>query len=397
MNDTSASGHPDAQAAQPSTAPAEPASEPERVLVVAEQLRRDVPGGIGVYLVGLLQGLTQLGHDGVELPDVTLYASRARRSPDPLMAFGRPVVSSPLSSVVLTRGWDRSVLHAPSGYGVVHASSLAVPPARKSATVVTVHDLAWRRVPEAYPRRGRRWHEAALRRAMRRASHFVVPSTAVADDLIAAGAPPGATTVIPLGTDHLPPPDHAGATALLERLGVAGGGGKGTDGDGGFLLSVGTLEPRKNLRRLFDACAVARPSLPCPWPLVVVGPTGWGAGTAPRDGVVFTGEVRPEVLAALYRRTRMLVYVPLVEGFGLPPVEAMRMGTPVVASDVPSTGGAALVVDPDSTEEIASAIVAVASDEGLCRDLSARGEAHAGSLTWRAAARTHVRLWDSFG
>jgi glycosyltransferase involved in cell wall biosynthesis len=111
--------------------------------------------------------------------------------------------------------------------------------------------------------------------------------------------------------------------------------------------------------------------------------------------VVFSGAVSPAVLAALYRLARMLVYVPLVEGFGLPPVEAMRIGTPVVASAMPSTGEAAFVVSPDSTEEIAGAIVEVASDDGLRRDLSARGEAYAGPLTWRAAARTHVQLWES--
>jgi glycosyltransferase involved in cell wall biosynthesis len=212
-----------------------------------------------------------------------------------------------------------------------------------------------------------------------------VPSAAVADDVIAAGAPASATTVIPHGADHLPPPDDLTATALLDRLGVSDG----------FLLSVGTLEPRKNLGRLFEAYAAARTSLPGPWPLVVVGPTGWGPDKAPPEGVVLTGPVNPEVLAALYGRAWMLVYVPLVEGFGLPPVEAMHLGTPVVASHVPSTGGAALEVDPENTEDIAAAIVDVASNHDLRRDLSLRGEAHARSLTWKAAARTHVRLWDS--
>jgi len=357
---------------------------PKRVLLVAEHLRRAVPGGIGVYVAGLLHGLNELAREGLVVPDVTLYASRARHSPDPLSSFGLPVVSSRLSAVVLTRAWDRSILHVPTGYDVVHATSLAVPPLRRGTAIVTIHDLAWRRVPDAYPGRGRRWHEAALQRALRRASCFVVPSTGVADDLIAAGAPAGATTVIPHGSDHLPPPDEFAALALLERLGV----------EDEFLLSVGTLEPRKNLARLFEAYRAARSSLPGPWPLVVVGPTGWGPGAPPHEGVVFTGAVPAEVLAGIYARARMLVYVPLVEGFGLPPVEAMRLGTPVVASRLPSTGGAALEVDPGSIRDIADAIAKVASDDAVRRDLALRGEAHARSLTWKAAARTHVRLWD---
>jgi glycosyltransferase involved in cell wall biosynthesis len=352
---------------------------------VAEQLRRTVPGGIGVYVGGLLQGLTELGHDGLDVPDVTLYASRARRSPDPLGSFGERVTASRLPSAVLTRAWDRSILHAPEGFGVVHATSLAVPPVRRGATVVTVHDVAWRHVPDAYPRRGRRWHEAALQRALHRASHLVVPSAGVADDLIAAGAPASAITVVPHGADHLPEPDDVNATALLERFAVTGE----------FVLSVGTVEPRKNLRRVFEAYGVARSSLPGPWPLVVVGPSGWGPGMASHPGVVLTGAVSPEVLAGLYARARLLVYVPLVEGFGLPPVEAMRLGTPVVASRLPSTGGAALEVDPSSAEAIGAAIVRVATDDDLRRDLGVRGAAHARSLTWRAAAGAHIHLWNS--
>src|SRR5664280_677352 len=103
----------------------------------------------------------------------------------------------------------------------------------RAALVVTVHDLLWRRVPSAYPTRGRLWHEAALRRALARAHGFIVPADVVAEDLCHAGARRDAITVIPMGSDHLPPPDRAAAAALLARLGI----------DGPFLLSVGTLEP----------------------------------------------------------------------------------------------------------------------------------------------------------
>jgi glycosyltransferase involved in cell wall biosynthesis len=353
------------------------------VLVVAEQLRRAVPGGIGAAGRGLLMGLAAL--DRARRPGIALYVSRARVRPDPLTALGYDLVTSRLSSRVLTRAWDHALVRAPAGFGVVHTLSLAVPPTRHVPVVVTVHDLAWRRFPEAYPARGRRWHEAALGRALHRGSHFVVPAEDVGRELVAAGAPEAAVSVVPLGSDHLPGPDDEGAAALLDRLGVRGE----------FLLSVGTLEPRKNLERLFRAYAEARTSLPEPWPLVVVGPTGWGDDVPGRDGVVPAGAVPGAVLAALYRRARLLAYVPLGEGFGLPPVEAMRAGTPVVASPVPSIGGAAVEVDPVDVGGIAHALVQVATDQSLRDRLVSDGRARADRLTWKASADAVVGVWRS--
>jgi len=363
------------------------------VLLVAEQLRRRVPGGIGTYVRGLLRGLTVLEDAHVELPRVALYASRVGRGgdggrgggQDPLEVFGRRLVVSRLPGPMLTRLWDRGIVRAPDGFDLVHAVSLAVPPVRRCVEVVAVHDVAWRHRPEDYPRRGRRWHEAALVRALQHASHFVVPSEAVARDIVQAGAPDRAVSVIPLGSDILPDPDDVGAAALLERLGVRGE----------FLLSVGTLEPRKNLARLFQAYGVARRSLPEPWPLVVVGPAGWGPEPEHGEGVVFTGRVDDGTLASLYARARLLAYVPFEEGFGLPPVEAMHYGTPVVASPLPTTGGASFEVDPNRADDIAQALVAVATDDGLRGRLTAAGTARARSLTWESAARAHVALWSS--
>ncbi len=138
---------------------------------------------------------------------------------------------------------------------------------------------------------------------------------------------------------------------------------------------MGTLEPRKNLPRLIEAYGIARRSLPEPWPLVVVGPPGWGPELEPREGVVFTGRVGDGTLASLYARARLLAYVPFEEGFGLPPVEAMHFGTPVVASPLPTTGGAALEVDPTRVDDIAEALVEVATDDALRAGLAAVGAA----------------------
>ena len=358
-----------------------------RVLMVVEQLRRAAPGGIGTYARGLLQGLRSL--DDGHRPDVELLASRHRGHRgdrgDPLDGFGLPVHASRLPGPVLTRAWDRGLLRAPGGFDVVHAVSMATMETGATPLVASVHDLLWRRLPEAYPARGRAWHEAALQRSLRRATRWIVPADPVAADLHDAGAPAASITVIPMGGDHLPPPDLEAGAALLERLGVAGSP---------FLLSVGTLEPRKNLVRLIDAYGRIRDSLPEPWPLVMVGPVGWGERLAPAPGVVLTGMVTPEELAALYAMARLLAYVPLIEGFGLPPVEAMVLGTPVVASPLPSTGDAAFEVDPHDTEAIAAGLLTVATDDAVRRRLQAAGQARVADFSWTSIAARHRAVWE---
>lgn len=335
-----------------------------RVLIVAEQLRRPVPGGIGTYARGLLAGLHHV--DGV---DATVYLSRGPAPSD----LGWPVLTSRLPGPALTRAWDYGLLDAPRGFDVVHAVSLAAPPSSAPLSVM-VHDVAWRTVPDAYPPRGRRWHEAALARARRRAQLLIVPSRdtakAVHDRRV---------HVVEEGCDHLPSPDHEAAQVVLDSVGV----------DGPFVLSLSTLEPRKNLGRLLAAYRQSGLA----WPLVVVGPAGWGPDLPPQDNVKLAGFVSEAVKSALLAACRCLVYVPLVEGWGLPATEAMAMGAPVVASPMPSIGEAALVVDPASTDEIAAGIVAAASDEAVRADLVRKGKERAAALTWANAAQAHVDLW----
>lgn len=355
-----------------------------RVLVVAEQLRRNPPGGIGTYIRGLLQGLDAL--EPGNRPAVELLASRPRGgdSPDLMAGLGYPVHNSMLPGPVLTRAWDRGLVRAPRGFGLIHATSVASLETGSVPLVATVHDLLWRRLPTAYPHRGREWHEAALARLLHRADRFIVPAEEVASDLQNAGAPAEAVTVIPMGSDHLPPPDAAAGAALLERLGVTGP----------YLLSVGTLEPRKNLVRLIEAYQRIRSELPEPWPLLLVGPSGWGKQVAPAAGVVLTGLISAGELSALYGQARLLAYVPLVEGFGLPPVEAMGFGAPVVASPLPGTGGAAFEVDPHDVESIAAGILRVATDEAERSRLIAAGRAHSRDLAWSSIARRHIAVWN---
>ena len=231
----------------------------------------------------------------------------------------------------------------------------------------------------------------------------MVPSDTVAEELIAAGAVDERIFVIPLGCDHLPPPDMDAARAVLGEHGVSGE----------YWLSVGTLEPRKNLGRLFEAYRVAHQELAATRPLVVVGPKGWGAGEkgahAIPKGVTSTGPVSAPTLAGLYQGARAFVYVPLSEGYGLPPLEAMAHGIPVLTSTtVPSVvprgtefdEGApdiAQRVDPLDVEDIAQGLVAVDTDERLRNRLIDDGRRLAAQRTWARTAAAHVAMWEEIG
>lgn len=352
------------------------------VTILADQLRARATSGIATYTRGLLQGLKAMGGDA---PPVRLLASRPGRGPDPLGVWGWPVHSSRLPGPMLTRAWDRGWAGRVASGGVVHATSLAAPYPRRVPVVVTVHDLAWREVPDAFPDRGRRWHEAAFARCLAQAALVVTPSERTAGLVRDAGMAPDRVVAVDEGADHLPAADVPATAALLASLGVTGP----------FLLTVSTIEPRKNLGRLLAAYQQVRDLLPEPWPLVVVGPRGWGDALPPTPGVKLAGRVDEPVLAGLYARARCLAYVPLVEGWGLPPVEAMGACTPVVASPMPSTAGAALEVDPADVDAIGAGLVAAAGDEARRSQLVTAGLLRARELTWERSAREHSRLWDS--
>ncbi len=339
-----------------------------KIGIVTEQLRRRVPGGIGTYIQGLIKGL---GETGSQI-DVTEIHGIERIDPK---------LISKMWDIGLNLGACNTAKTNP--LDLCHATSLQIPPIKVKNLTVMVHDVAWRNVPDAFPKRGRNWHDRALGKVAKSKAQIIVPSEKTREGLIEAGFSNERIKIIKEGADHLPPPNHEKATELLERHGVWGP----------YLLTVSTMEPRKNLERLIKAFISIRRKLPEPWPLVVAGPVGWGERLPPFPGVVLLGAPSLEVLSALYERSRLLAYVPLIEGFGLPAVEAMFAKVPTVVSDIPSVEGHGLQVDPLDIDSIGEALYRASTDDLVRANLIDEGYKYISDLTWKRAAQGHLDLW----
>jgi glycosyltransferase involved in cell wall biosynthesis len=282
-----------------------------------------------------------------------------------LISFGGPGRASSVA---------RDALWYPVGLGrrarsldVLHCTTFRGPSDTDVPTVLTVHDLAILRAPEAFPRWHRLYGRFGLERVLRAADAIVAVSDfSRAETVELAGVPAERVRVVPHGVDPVFTP--AGPRA-----------------EGDYVLAVATLEPRKNLARAVDAARQAGVELR------VVGARGWGGV----DVEGWLGEIPDAELAALYRGARCLLYPSLYEGFGLPVLEAMACGTPVVTSSATAmeevAGGAAVLVDPLDVAAIAAGI-----EEAQRRreELVPAGIARAGEFTWQRAADSVVALWS---
>lgn len=361
-----------------------------RVAFQIDQLWFEAPGGIGTYVRELLPLLSD--DEGVELLP---FHGRFRRSP-PLALLspaGQSTFELPVPIKLLYPAWDylrRPALPTELGRAdIVHATNpAAVPPVRSGQKlVVSVHDLTFERFPEMFPPRWLRLYRRGVKVALEEAAAILVPSVDVRDDLIARGAQSDRILVTPLGsamreptqTDHLELADHGLAPP--------------------FILFAGTIEPRKNLVRLVRAYRrLADEGLP--HALALVGPNGWGAEALQQElegggpGRVIRAFLPIGALAAAYASASAVAYVSLYEGFGLPVLEAMSLGAPVLTSNVSAlpevAGGAAILVDPTDEDAIADELRRIVTDADLRAELSRLGREHAAGFSWGATSRATV-------
>jgi glycosyltransferase involved in cell wall biosynthesis len=293
-------------------------------------------------------------------------------------------------------GFDRLV----PGCQLFHATEHLLLPLRHSPTVLTVHDLIFHVYPQHHKRLNRWYLNAALPLYCRRASAIICVSEHSKADLVRLwGIEANKVHVVYEAADaHFRPAPAERVRAVRERYGLPER----------YLLTVGTIEPRKNLERLLDALALLR-SQGEDVPLVIVGSKGWlyhsffeKLESSPhRDAVVQPGFVPDADLPAVYSGATMTVMASLYEGFGLPILESMACGTPVVsshASSLPELGGdAARYFDPLDVEEMAEVIGDVWRFHGLRAEMSHQGFAQAERFSWARTAEETIHVYKSVG
>lgn len=271
-----------------------------------------------------------------------------------------------------------------------------VPPIAPCPVVTTIHDIAFRRHPELFPLKHRLLLNWLIPRAAHHAAHVLTGSEATRRDLLECyDLPPDHVTVTPYAADPRFRPEHPARAreAVRRRLGVPSP----------YILSVGVLQPRKNLPRLVRA--YARIAGRVPHRLVLVGKEGWAnaelraaAAALPVDReVVFTGYVADADLPALYAGADVFAYPSLYEGFGLPPLEAMACGAPVLAGNTSSlpevVGDAGLLVDPTSDRALVEGLERLLTDPAERDRLRAAGPQRAAEFSWERTARETLAVY----
>jgi glycosyltransferase involved in cell wall biosynthesis len=363
---------------------------PELVVLV-EQLLAPVPGGTGRYTRELTAALSATAPEGWVVS--TVVAKHRDPSAAVIPGVDGPKVLR-LPPRALTYAWDHGWPLWPGGDSV-HAPTPLAPSAAKRgrSLVVTVHDTVPWTHPETLTRRGANWHRKVISHATYHAGAIVVPSSAVAAELTQHA--PGTARVHVIGPGVpaalAAPPDRDAAFRISSRLKLPQR----------YLLAVGTVEPRKGLDVLIDA--LTRPSAP-DLPLVVAGQPGWGGLNLhdiarrrglPPERLTVLGKVTDTELAVALHGAAAFVMPSLAEGFGLPLLEAMAAGVPVVHSDAPAlvevAAGTGVLARRQDPIALARALRSVFDDRARTESKVAAARLRAAHFTWQRSAQ---QVWN---
>lgn len=337
------------------------------------------------YAIRLLQALIALdsGHD------IALYF---RAAPPPGLFPDHPRVTQRV--LPFPRAWTHARFAAALYHDrpdVTFVPAHTLPLRFPGPGAVTVHDLGYRRFPDAHPARQRAYLDLTTRHSARRAAVVLADSAATAADLTHFyGTPPAKIRVVYPGVDAPPVGDVAAVRArygLPER----------------YFLFLGTLQPRKNIAVIVQSYQRWRSAHPAdPAGLVLAGAKGWlydDTWAAGLPGVTLTGYVDDADCGALYAGALALVFPSLYEGFGFPVIEAMHCGAPVIASNTSSlpelVSDAGLLVDPLDVNAIAAKLARLAASPELRAELAAKGRVRAAQFTWEQAADRALRALEA--
>lgn len=361
-------------------------------------------GGIGRFVRGLVDGLARVdrfneylllcfhrGRDKLQIP--------ATQTPN----FHERLI--PIPERLMTILWHRFYLPIPVDIAtgqvdVFHAPDFVLPPLRRGVSVLTVHDLSFLLHPECHEDKLRSYLEKAVPVSLARADVITTDSENARNDLICLmDAAPERVEVVYGGVDETFRPMESEWELLSktrQRFGI----------NYPFILNVGLIEPRKNLVVLVQAYERLKSRLGFSHKLVIAGAKGWLCADVFRkvhdlhleDDVVFTGYVPDEDLPALFNLADLFVYPSVYEGFGLPVVEAMACGTPVVTSNTSSlpevVGDAGLMVPPTEVDALVDAMERGLTDLALRDQMRVNGLQQAARFTWLKAAESLLRVYE---
>lgn len=357
--------------------------------------------GIGRFVRGLVNAIAEIDHQNEY---VLLHAA-----PNPGRAVTLPPGPNftarrlPFRERTLTILWHRLRLPLPADrltgpVDIFHAPDFILPPVQRAVTLLTVHDLAFLVYPECAHEKLRRFLEGAVPRSVARADYVLTDSENTRNDVVCLlDVNPERVFVVPGGVDPIfAPASEQDIQRVCHFYEIRQP----------YVLAVGTIEPRKNYPRLMEAYARFRTRTGLPHQLVLAGGRGWlsedtfrSAERSPyREDIRFTGHVPDEELAALYSGAEVFAYPSLYEGFGLPVLEAMACGAPVVCSDTSSlpecAEGAALLVSPNDPEAIAEAVESVCGNDQVRQELQRQGRERARQYQWAHSAERLLAIYE---